>query len=331
MVGEAFGSQENIVKQPFIGQSGQELTRMISDAGFSRKDCFLTNVFPFHPPANNLELICTSKKELPKGYPMPMLKQGKYVKPEYLHHVERLKTELEIVRPNIIIALGNTACWALLQNPKITTIRGTVGTSTLIPGAKTIATYHPAGVMREWSWRVIVICDLQKALRESEYPEIRRPKRTVITEPTLDELRTWASKPTAIYSVDIETAANQVTCIGFARSIDDAIVVKFADQTKPGWSFWADPKDEAKAWGIVREMLHSRVPKLFQNGIFDLTFLYKLGFRPCNCIEDTMLLSHAIWPEMKKGLGFLGSIHTSEPAWKLLAIKHMKEPDKKDG
>jgi hypothetical protein len=41
-----------------------------------------------------------------------------------------------------------------------------------------------------------------------------------------------------------------------------------------------------------------------------------MGLKIQNCTEDTMLLHHALYPELQKGLGFLGSIYTNESSWK---------------
>jgi hypothetical protein len=44
----------------------------------------------------------------------------------------------------------------------------------------------------------------------------------------------------------------------------------------------------------------------------------KVGLFPHNYVEDTMLIQHALYPELPKSLGFLGSIHTNDVAWKEL-------------
>ena len=46
VVGEAWGYEEQQAKQPFVGQSGQELQRMLSEAGIDPKSVFMTNVVP---------------------------------------------------------------------------------------------------------------------------------------------------------------------------------------------------------------------------------------------------------------------------------------------
>ena len=69
---------------------------------------------------------------------------------------------------------------------------------------------------------------------------------------------------------------------------------------------------------MVRDILvDGSIPKLFQNGLYDISFLwraYGIGVR--GTVHDTMLLSHALQPESLKGLAYLGSIYTDHGAWK---------------
>ena len=166
-----------------------------------------------------------------------------------------------------------------------------------------------------------------KAKRESLYPEIRRPPREIWIEPSLDDIRTFISQHITgcrLLSVDIETSGTRVTCIGFAPDNGIALVVPFDDSRQPSGSYWPTREDEVKCWGLVRSILSdSRIPKLFQNGAYDISFLLRAyGIKTLNCAEDTMLLSHALQPEGLKGLGYLGSIYSDEGAW-----KHMRKKD----
>jgi len=59
------------------------------------------------------------------------------------------------------------------------------------------------------------------------------------------------------------------------------------------------------------------IPKLFQNGLYDIPFILRtVGIRVLGATHDTMLLHHALQPESLKGLGYLGSIYTDHHAWK---------------
>lgn len=323
IVGEAWGKQESYWGRPFKGSAGHLLNELLLEAEIARKDCFLTNVFNFQPPGNLMLPLLVGKKALSPGYTLPQFQRGKYLPDSLLPHLERLRTELEAVKPNVVIALGACASWALLQTSAIGSVRG-VATEGIL-GLKVLPTYHPAAVLRMWEHKPVVMADLLKAKREAEYPEVRRTARTVTYDATLDEIRAFVAKR-ATYSrlgVDIETAFGQITCIGFAPSISEALVVSFV---KNGRSYWSSASDEAEAWGLVQTLLEDTTcPKLFQNGMYDLQWLYRLGFRPKNCGLDTMLFHHALYSEMPKSLGFLGSIYSNEAAWKLARRSNHEE------
>jgi len=323
LVGEAWGEQEALLEQPFVGSSGQELTRMLAEAGISRRECFLTNTLALRPPENKIEALCTTKSSLGPDaltYPAPPLSQGKYLLPEYLPELQRLSAELTEVSPNLVIALGATACWAMLQVGGISSRRGVVAQGLLVPGLKVLPTYHPSAVLRNWALRVVVVADLLKAQRESKFPEVVRPRREILINPTLEELSLWEPRlcSAPILGVDIETASRQITCICFAPSPSTALVVPFWDRRSHDWSYWPSAEAEGQAWGMVRRVLESPAPKVFQNGLYDLQYIARMGIRPKACQEDTMLFHHSLYPELQKGLGFLGSIYTNEASWKLM-------------
>jgi uracil-DNA glycosylase len=333
IIGEAWGQEEEKLGRPFIGWSGQELTRMLSEAGIARKDCFLSNVFAFRPHNNDLSTLCGSKAEVGgKDYPHPNLaKMGQYLRPEYFGELERLWEELSIVRPNVVVALGATATWALLGTNKIGSLRGTVATA-LRGGYKVLPTYHPAAILRNWSYRPITVADLMKASRESTHPDIRRPKRLILANPTLDEIENWIAQnlTSGLTACDIETKGGFIEMIGFSAGPERALVVPFYDAIGRK-NFWPDLGSERKARDFCQTVLaNPRIWKIFQNGLYDLQYLIREGYRPRSCLHDTMLLHHSIFPEMQKGLGFLGSVYCNEPAWKSMRGKALTEFKKDD-
>ncbi len=184
-VAEAPGEHECAQGRPLVGYSGQEFNRMIRDAGIIRSECYVGNLFDFRLPGNKVEMISGPKKQMPKGYSKPPVAPGHYLFPEYLDCLDRLREELEKVKPNIIVPMGNTALWAVCGVTGIGKIRGTITESTLLPGTKVLATVHPANILRPWDNRVVSVADFIKAKIESEYPEIRRPRRELWLEPEL--------------------------------------------------------------------------------------------------------------------------------------------------
>jgi hypothetical protein len=260
---------------------------------------------------------------------MPAIKNGKYIPRKYAGELSRLYNELSSVRPNVVLALGNTASWALMQNTGISKIRGTVAGSSVLPGQKIIPAYHPAAILREWSLRPVTILDFGKALRESAFPEIRRPKCYVYIEPSLADMEAFYEQHLAnadSISFDIETSGNQITCIGFAPTREIALVVPFVDNRKTDsefrGSYWRTPREEHLAWQFVRRVLDLPCPKFGQNTLYDIHFLWRgYGIPVRNYADDTMLLHHALQPESPKGLGYLGSVYTDHSSWKTMRTK----------
>lgn len=323
LLGEAWGEQEAYEGKPFVGPSGHILNSMLRQVGISRDECYLSNVFNLQPqPKNDIINLCGPKSE---GIPgMPVLSKGKYVRAEYAPELQRLYKEVERERPNVIVALGATAAWALCGTTGIRNIRGAPLTSR--QGVKVLPTYHPAAIMRDWSLRPTVLSDLTKAVREQEYPDIRRPQRFIHIEPSLNDLVDFErefidSSPTL--SADIETFDVQITCIGFAPSIDRCLVVPFVDMARPGNNYWRTLDEELVAWEWVRRQCLKQRKFIFQNGLYDIHILWRqYGITVPWADEDTMLKHHAMQPEMEKSLGYLGSIYTDEQQWKFMRKKH---------
>ena len=355
LVGEALGESEvKLGGLPLVGPSGAELIRMLGEAGiielssFDRDyihryylesnpahiaaiwdlhpEVYRTNVFALHPPKNDLLHFCGDKRDGIPGY--PALLKSKYVRCEFADELTRLGTELLNLDPNLVVCLGNTPLWALAGQTGISKIRGTTLLSThTVADFKLLPTYHPAAITRDWSLRPTTIADLMKAKRESAYAEIRRPPREIWIEPSLDDIRAFIDQHIHgcdLLSCDIETSGSRVTCIGFAPSPAVAIVIPFDDPRTKSGCYWPTRKDERACWNLVRSVLEDRtIPKLFQNGAYDITFLWRsYGIRTLGAAEDTMLLSHALQPESLKGLGYLGSIYSDEGSW-----KHMRKKE----
>lgn len=348
LVGEAWGENEAKIGQAFCGPAGIQLLKLLDESAtitlsFADKlllsryykeydpylidkvwtnhpELYRSNVFQQHPPANRLEFFCGPKAEGIPGYG-PLL-TSKYVRKEFSHELDRLGDEILSHDPNLVVCLGNAALWALSGRTGITKLRGTTILSThTISGYKLLCTYHPSAILRQWELRPTTIIDLSKIPKESTYAEVRRPACEIWIEPDIEDIHRFIRdhiRSCPLLSIDIETSGTQITCIGFAPRRDLAIVIPFFDPRKPGRSYWSTAELEQQCWELLREVLEdASIPKLFQNGLFDIAFIWRtVGIKVIGATHDTMLLSHAQQPEALKGLAYLGSIHTDHGPWK---------------
>jgi DNA polymerase len=141
-VGEGPGADEDAQGQPFVGLAGQLLDRMIAAMGFSRDEVYVCNIVKCRPPENR------------KPEPDEMAACRPF-----------LEQQLELVAPQVIVALGATAVQGLLGTTEgITRLRGRWklyrGRIAVMP------TFHPAYLLRNPKAKREVWEDLQAVLRQ---------------------------------------------------------------------------------------------------------------------------------------------------------------------
>lgn len=304
IIGEAPGAEEERAGKPFIGMAGRLLDQLLTKGGIVRQACYIDNTVPIRPRNNDItEFLDISKKT-------PLITQ------EYTDGVGRLKSLLETCTANCIIALGNTPLYALTGRTGITKWRGSILESTLLPGRKVLPTLHPSYALRDYLAQRIIIADLQRAARQSAFPDIRRPVYELEVFPsyqrTTDYL--WQTLHGAkSVAVDIEVIGTEVKCIAFSVDKTHAISIPF---TANGSDYF-DPHQEMEVWRLIGRILESEsITKIFQNGMFDLTFIYeRYGIVPRN-LDDTMVAHAILFPDYRHGLDFITSTYTEHPYYK---------------
>jgi uracil-DNA glycosylase family 4 len=152
-VGEAPGADEDAQGRPFVGRAGQLLDKIIAACGLKREDVFIGNVLKCRPPDNR-----DPRAE------------------EIISCLPYLQKQIEIIEPEIIVALGAHAARTLLNTTKsIGELRGHfheyyagIGR----PPIKLMATYHTAYLLRSYTPenRRRVWEDMKKVLAELGLP-----------------------------------------------------------------------------------------------------------------------------------------------------------------
>jgi uracil-DNA glycosylase family 4 len=127
VVGEAPGSEEDRTGRPFVGAAGKLLDVLLMSAGFPREQVYICNVLKCRPPQNRDPL--PDEVESCSGY---------------------LRGQLELIKPKVVVALGNFAARSLLSTERgISKLRRQVHTFQGIP---LVATFHPAFLLRSPQW-----------------------------------------------------------------------------------------------------------------------------------------------------------------------------------
>jgi uracil-DNA glycosylase len=125
-VGEAPGADEDATGRPFVGRAGQLLTKMIEAISLKREDVYIANVLKSRPPGNRNP----EKDEIEACIPF-------------------LFRQIAVIRPKLIVTLGNPATQSLLNTKTgISQMRGTFQDYPRLPGIKVLPTFHPAYLLR---------------------------------------------------------------------------------------------------------------------------------------------------------------------------------------
>lgn len=128
VIGEGPGAEEDATGKPFVGRSGQLLTRILGAIGFSREEVFICNIVKCRPPQNRNP----ATDEIAACTPW-------------------LKSQIGIIRPKVILLLGKVAANTILQNSlPMGAMRGQV---LQWEGVDCFVTYHPAALLRNPNWK----------------------------------------------------------------------------------------------------------------------------------------------------------------------------------
>ncbi len=128
VIGEGPGAQEDRQGLPFVGPAGELLTRILSAIDLPRDEVYIANVVKCRPPGN------------------------RDPKPEEVEACSHfLQRQIELVEPDVIVALGRVAAQKLLGTDE--SLGRMRGRWYEVHGVPTRVTYHPAALLRDDSYK----------------------------------------------------------------------------------------------------------------------------------------------------------------------------------
>lgn len=158
-VGEAPGAEEEIQGEPFVGPAGQLLTKMIQAMGLKRGDVYIGNIMNWRPQMPTVE----GREQV--GNRPPTEEEMRYCLPY-------LRAQIEVVNPDLLVALGSTAAQGLLGFASFKTLGEIRGQWREFAGKPLMVTYHPSYILRTQSNRSkrMIWEDLLKVMERAALP-----------------------------------------------------------------------------------------------------------------------------------------------------------------
>jgi len=292
LVGEAPGMREDDIGKPFAGRSGKFLEDVLTELGQSRDMVYISNAVHCRPPDNRTPSI----KEINKCK----------------LYLER---EFNLVRPTVIITMGNTALRAVTGHSGITKFRGTTLDYNGKFKAIVFPTLHPAAILRNPGNMECFVDDIEKAFRIAEDGIASRAKcdwKLITTISEVDDL-ILLIKDKKRCSVDIE--ANSVSW----HSGDTSIAgIGFSCESGSGYFVPIDHKESPfnDNPDIIRKLSkhifsNKHVVKIGQNIKYDMHMLMNYGCQFCGTIHDTMFMHYVLDENRGHDLGTISLKYTN--------------------
>lgn len=331
IVGEAWGDQEAAQHLPFVGASGQELDRMLAEAGFNRAEILCCNVINAQPPSGKMENFFGHSKSGLKE------KWGLYPTTPILEGLAQLESIIAAHPRTLIIAAGNYALWALTGLTKVSTSDKDTGNARIPTGISSwrgsmvytrpefgntpcLPIIHPVMVFKEYSWRSVIIHDLSARVPKALKNEWAEPPSTRISQPLFEKVTSFLHNELAqldrglvLYRVvDIETKRRNIVCTGIATSRSAAITIPHCgvNALSELISWWPFEQEVKIARLLRRYLLHPNIRLIGQNFLYDMQYISRWFRAPTiKCHYDTMLAQHAMFPGTPKSLDYLASLY----------------------
>ncbi len=309
IIGEAPGAKEDRYRRPFIGPVGEKLMELLRMVGLDRKDVYLTNTIKQRPGQYDNDVSSW----------FTVNQQGKvWTSDAFNEYVKLLYDELRKTQANVFVPLGRVAMYALTGQVKIMKYRGSILQGLAWPGMKVIPTVHPGSIVTGGVYlnTHLIRMDLVRAKEESEYPDIRLPIRTIVTEPGFEQTKAYLLDILQNHdntSFDIEVINEELGCLSFSKSPTDIICIPFVKYQEN----YFNPIQELELLRLIAQILENpAIEKRMQNGDFDTAFMHrKYGICTAN-VHDTMIAQGILYPDFPKGLDFQTAMYTKEPYYK---------------
>jgi len=283
IIGEAPGMNEDQQGIPFVGQAGQMLNEALEQSGLARDRVAISNMCCCRPPSNRKP----TKGEIEACFPY-------------------LEKEIALLKPDVIVLLGNTPVSTFLPDlGTITKMRGRRFESQKYNCAL-FATWHPAAILYDASKKPQFFSDMRNAvnLMKSGVPiQQTQPRDYYIIEnrnqfdwliKNLNEQPEW--------SFDCETTGTD-----FLKDTIFLMTFSWQDRTAVLLDLRNDfcTQNKEYVWSQIKSVMENEQKKIMQNGSFDIKMLMQYNIKVRGYYADTMHMHFLLEENLAHNLGAL--------------------------
>ena len=289
--------------QSFVSASGDTASRLFVSAGLQFNTCWKTHFY-------KVPIIGINSKKQGE-------KDAALTKVQMSHDwAASIKSEIDAIKPNLIIAMGELAMQGLTGEHGLMKRAGSI-----YPLKPALQLNKPVRVLAVHSTRhlyvdpaefILTKMDLKKGLPFIEnLPPFKDDFNLVIGDKP-SYVRDWIkhfsafalNNPQGFGVFDVETVKNICTCICFCFDGVNSMSI-------PLLSHEYSREERALIWWHVYKTLTSSIPWVNQNIKYDMNRLEAMKFKIGKVLGDTMLRASIIYPELPKGLDFLTRLYTN--------------------
>jgi len=317
IVGESWGRQENIRKTCFVGETGQDLERLLNEASIPINECFFTNVISEHPDDNDMKKFffpTRQAREIDAIY-----YKGLFPRENIFNGLRNLKEQILAIKPKLIIGLGNYALWALSDSSfsigddagyKVPTgigqWRGSqIYTSHEMGNIPFLPTYHPAAALQGvYAWRYMIKHDFATRIKLALNDDWKEPDYDFIIQPSFETITGYLSslliklnREQTNVVLDLETSRTRslISCVGLSYKPGTAICIPFICSYREEGYF--SQIEEYEIVQLLRQILsHPNLNLIGHNLLFDCQYIVDQLFVKPRVFHDTMIGQHVLWP-----------------------------------
>lgn len=309
VVGEGPGRKEVEQGEPFVSPAGRMMARGLATLGLRRHEVHWTNAVPCDVRERDLPIArkCCA---------------------------ERLRLELAAAAPPVVVPVGALGTRSALMASRPTPIlkwRGSVNRiayAAETPAAWVLPTIHPAFVMRSRQWGPVLEIDIARVgriMRDGWIAPEEQPGREIKIARTWEQLEIGLNnlgKPGDLEGFDVETVGlgpTHTRLVCFALSDGKLTLVVPWSKGRDGRDLWW-PDGGKRVAAAVTEHWKSRVVLTHNGPNFDHIVGVRYGLY-VSAWEDSLVMAHALHPELKKNLATVVTMGLDVAAWKELEMR----------